>query len=186
MNKSNLAERIKKNQEFQKFLTSSTDYVDWLDGFTDSFSSFSTESFIFDKELLSEEDSENVSNLSNFFEVIYNFAEKNHLPHHETAYGVYYSIQYKGVGYSIGIDYGQGCIFYCERMDYPLDDAIDYLQIMGGERLSNTVVIDSRLDEFAEFIEQLDAENIPLDSIEKVFHRTIDVLRKKTKVKVKR
>ena len=181
-----MKEQDRKKQEFRTSLAYSTDYIDWLEKFTQRFGSFSTDTFLYNDELLSEQDKENVFHLESFFEEIYDYAEENYLPHHQVSYGIYYPIEHNGVGYSIGIDYGQGCMFYCDRLDCPDEDAIEYKHIMSSVKLPNTIFLDSKLDELVQVIEQLYEEKIPIESIEKVANQAIKRIKTEQSEKIKK
>ena len=65
-----------------------------MEHFTASHGSFSTETFLYDAELLTPEDKINVERLEALFEEIYDYAEDNYIPLKEASYGVFYSIQH--------------------------------------------------------------------------------------------
>lgn len=168
-------EENKKN--FRESLSYSFDYIDWLEQFTSKYGSFSTDTFLYDGELLTEQDKDNVSHLEEFFEDIYDYAQANYISPENITYGSFYKIQYRGIGYSIGIDYGQGCCFYCERFDNPGEDALDYKRVMSSVKLPNTIMWDSMLDELVTLIEKLDEEEVPIDAIESVTNHTIQKIK---------
>ncbi len=181
-----MKEQDKKNEEFRNSLAYSTDYIDWLEQFTLRFSSFSTDSFLYNDRFLTDEEKENIYHLEHFFEEIYAYAEDNYLPYQENAYGISFPIQHNGVGYSIGIDYGQGCTFYCERLDMPLEDSIEYKYIMSSVKLPNTLFLDSKFDELIQVVEGLIESGVSVDMIEKVLNQKLKELRKVQSEKVKK
>ena len=177
-----MKKREKARQDFRESLSYSTDYIDWLEQFTASHGSFSTETFSFDGELLTPEDKFNIGCLEALFEEIYDYAEDNYIPLKESNFGAFYSIQHNGVGYSIGVDYGQGCQFYCERLVEPDSDALEYKHIMSSVKLPKTLCWDSQLDVLVELMERL-GDEIPVDAIEKVTNKTLIKMKRKKKEK---
>lgn len=174
-----IMQKEEKKEKFKNSLSYSFDYIDWLEKFSSKYGSFSTDTFLYDSELLTETDKENVEHLEDFFEEIYDYSTENYIPPKKLKYGSFYTIQYHGIGYSIGIDYGQGCSFYCERFDNPGEDVIEYEKIMSSVKLPNTILWDSMLDDLVSLIERLDEEEIPIDVIEDVATHTILKIKKK-------
>lgn len=171
-----------EKKEFKKALPYSLNYIEWLEEFTARYGHFSTDSFLYDFDLLSDKDKSNVGHLETLFEEIYDYAEENYIDHHKLPYGIFYSIKHNGVGYYIGVDYGQGCDFFCERLDKPDQDAIEYEHIMSSVKLPNAIFWDVKLDELVEVIERL-SEEVPVEAIEKTAQDTIEKLKVKTKTK---
>lgn len=174
-----MRQREEHKKAFRQSLSYSFDYIEWLEQFTSKYPSFSTETFLFDGKKLTEHDKENVSHLEEFFEEIYDYAQANYISPQKLTYGTFYKIKHHGIGYSIGIDYGQGCCFYCERFDNPGDDVLDYKRVMSSVKLPNTIAWDSMLDDLVSLIEKLDEEEVPIDVIEKVTKQTIQKIKTK-------
>lgn len=174
-------QKEEEKRKFKDSLPYSLDYIEWLEKFTTRFGSFSTDTFLYDRELISQKDRDNVDHLETLFEEIYDYANENYVDRHKLSYGFFYSIQHNGIGYSIGVDYGQGCSFYCERLEKPDPDALEYEQIMSSVKLPNTIFWDLKLDELVEVIEKLHALNVPVEAMEKVANETFEKIKTKKK-----
>lgn len=176
-------ERLKREKReelnYEKSLVSPIDYIDWLESFTSRMGSFSTATFLNDPELLSEYDQLNVNHLEELFENISEYSRENYIFPKKTKYGLYYSIKHNDVGYFIGIDYGQGCNFYCERLDEPLEDSLDYEHVVSSVKLPSTIVWDDKLDPLISIIKQLYDDGIPLNVMEDATQKTLRKLKKR-------
>ena len=179
-------EQYKKKQEeknkFKDTLAYSTNYIDWLEKFTDVHGSFATDSFLYVPEVLSEEDKKNVALLEALYEVADEYADDNFIEATPTDFGNFYSIKHNGIGYFIGFDGGQGASFYCTRLEEPEKDALEYKHLMSGVKLPDTVIAEHKLEELTELIEKLYEENVPIEAI----HQTTDTAIQKIKVKNQR
>ena len=88
-----------------------------------------------------------------------------------------HNIQNNGVGYEIGIEYSPDCNFYCKRLDEPLEGSIAYQDVIDNKKSSDATFWDIELDKLESFIERLNDENVPIDSIEKVMTKTIQKIK---------
>ena len=175
-------EKYKKRKEFKDKLHLSTEYIDWLEKFTEEHEVFATDTFLYDEDKVTEEEKENISLLPVLFEVITEFADKNYISPKRDDFEMFYNIEYKGTGYEIGLNYGQGSSNYCVRQDEPEKDAISYENIMSGVKLLSTIQAESKLEELKELIEQLANDNVPVEAI----HQATDTAIQKVKIKKER
>lgn len=187
MAKESFSERLKRKQReknsFRESLVFSTDYIDWLENFTNRMGSFSTVTFLYNPELLSESDERNVHHLEELFEEIYEYAQENYILPKETDYGLCYPIKYNEVGYLIGIDYGQGCQFYCKRLNEPLEESLDYEHVVSSVKLPSTIVLDTKLDPLVSIIEKLYDEDVPVNVMEEATQKVFKKLKMNEKKK---
>ena len=106
-------ENIKK--EKIKEMTSNQNYIIWLKGITEEYST------IFDKQNtnnqsdLSKEDIEKINDLNILFEVIEKYACINHIEPLFSRFGMHYYISSNDINYEIGFTQESGTIFYCNR-----------------------------------------------------------------------
>ena len=172
---------LKRKQEHQKEfvekMTYSTEYMDWLEAFTAKKGSFSTDSFLYDREGLTDKDMEYVEDIQILFEEISGYCEENYIEPKPHDYGVYYSIKNNDVGYHIGFDRGQGACFYCERLAEVEEDALDFKHVRSGVKLPQTVHADFELERLSDLIEELYEAGIPINAISKVTDKTIESLK---------
>ena len=135
------------------------DYINWLEEFTVRFPSFSIESFLFCPSSITEEDYLNVCKLELLFNRVYEYAESNY------------------IHYNLSIGYSPDCNFYCKRLDEPLEGSIAYQDVIDNKKSSDATFWDIELDKLESFIERLNDENVPIDSIEKVMTKTIQKIK---------
>ena len=174
-------EDYKRKQEFKDNLHLSTDYIDWMEEFTKSYKVFATDSFLYDKDKIEDKDKKNIELLEGLFEAIAEFADKNYITPKRSDYQIYYLLKHNNIGYKIGMDYGQGASFYCDRLDKPEKDSIEYKNIMSGVKLPKTIQAEYKLEELKNYIERLVEEDVPVEAI----HRATDAVIQKVKVKRK-
>ena len=171
-------ERHRKKKEFKEKLHTSTEYIDWLEEFTKKYKVFATDSFLYDEDKINEEEKENISLLEALFETIYEYADDNYIESKTNDYEVFFDLEHNGIGYQIGLNYGQGSAFYCLRKEEPEKDSIKFEQLMTGEKLPSTIITNMKLEELEKYIESLVEENVPVEAI----HRKTDTVLQKVKV----
>lgn len=171
--------RYKEKKEFKNNLHFSTEYMDWLENFTNDHNVFSTDSFIYEPDSISEEDQLNVCFLEALFEEINDYSDENFINPYNTNYGQYYSIKHNGIGYDIEVDFGQGTCFYCNRLEEPRNNSLDYKHIMSSVKLPSTIRAEYKLEELTKYIEKLIEEDVPVEAIQRTTEDAIQ------KVKVK-
>ena len=170
--------KMRKKRFFRDELTYSTKYIDWLESFTEKNGSFSTDTFLYHPEKITETDAKNVENIETLFEAIQEYSDDNYIFPTKVDYGCFYSIQHNGVGYFIGVDYGQGTSFYCVRLDEPEEDALEYKHVMSTVKLPRTIQIDDKLDKLSSLLETLE-EEIPLEILSSSVENTFKKIKSK-------
>ena len=174
-----LQKRAREKYDFKENMIFSTDYIDWLESFTDEHGSFSTETFLDNPRELSQIDKKNIRLLEALYEVTDEYADNNFITPTFTDFGNFYSIKHNDVGYFIGFDSGQETIFYCTRLDAPEKDALEYKHLMSGVKLPSTVQAEDKLEELSKMIESLCDHGVPAEAI----HQTTDATLQKVKVR---
>lgn len=172
-------ERNQKKKMFFETLLYSTDYIDWLGDFTHHVSSFTSDC---EDESISLEDQRKIENLEFFFEAIQEYASENYIYPHLIDNGEYYAIQYHGVGYHVGIDYGQGSYFYCTRVSKVEEDALEFKHLMSSVKLPQTLLFECKLEELQNMICRMHEEDsVPLEAIRFSVEDTIQKIKNKKK-----
>ena len=157
-------ERAEKRKEFFEKLLYSTEYMDWLMTFSKKIPQCSADAA--DAEMFPIEDRKQLGCLPFFFEAIQEYSSENYIYPYKEPLGEYYSIQYKGIGFDIGVDYGQGSFFYYRRLPVKRNSALDFKHLMSSVKLPETLLYDCKLEELVTFIEHLHEEDhVPLDAI---------------------
>lgn len=170
-------ENHKKKKEFKNNLHLSTEYIDWLEEFTNEYECFATDSFLYEEDKLTNEEKNKVYLLEALYEVIADFADNNFINPEKTDFELFYNIEHNGIGYKIGFNYGQGASFYCLRLEEPKKDAIEYESLMSGVKLPRTVRAEEKLEDLKELIEKLIEEDVPEEAI----HQATDTVLQKVK-----
>lgn len=177
---SKMMKEKKHKKEFADRLTNSTEYMDWLRKFTEKRGSFSTDSFLYDQEDLTEDDLVNVQDVQLLFEEILDYSDENYIDPVKIDYGAYYSIKDGDVGYYIGYNAGQGTSFYCLRLDEPEEDALDIKHVRSGVKLPKTAYDEYLLEELEDIMEKLYDDGVSLNAIKTVTNSTLDRLKAKS------
>ena len=172
--------KINRMEKFQEENTISTKYIDWIAKFSKKHPVIATD-YISDVDMdtLPKYVQNNISNLEFFYNMIRNYAEANYIYPVDCSLGEYYSIVHNKVGYHVGVDWGQGVYFYCERLEKPEENAIPYQFIMSTVKMPRTFLIQEKLDEFTSYLEQL-GEEVPVEAIQETTKNTLE------KIKVKK
>ncbi|MBQ8891627.1 MAG: hypothetical protein IJ068_02050 [Bacilli bacterium] len=173
-----LVEKDKKRLEARKNkiheIVSNDVYIKWLERFTNKYDKFQDDEFFYDKKHLSDEDLDNVNNLSLFFDAINHYASLNYIyPKKEFDFTHYYQIKYNGIGYEIGVITGQGTVSFCERTYNITDEFIDFNDIMINKPQEKTEYFNKRLIELSSIIGYYYEQGIPMHAIEQTINNTL-------------
>ena len=171
-------EKRKKKEEFKEKMQSSTEYIDWLEKFTKEYKCFATDSFLYEEDIISEDEKNKIYLLEALYEAIVEFADKNYINPKKEDCDIYYNIKHNGIGYEIGYSFGQGSSFYCLREE-PKEEAIDYKQLMNNEKLPSTIIIDEKLQTLEDLLNKLVEEEIPKEAIKSVTNKTLKKIKNK-------
>lgn len=172
-------EGYKKKKAFKDKLHLSTEYIDWIEKFTNKYECFATDSFLYEEDKLTADEKNKVYLLEALYEVIADFADNNYINPEKEDFEVFYNIEHNGIGYEIGFNYGQGVSFYCLRLEEPKKDAIEYESLMSGVKLPRTVRAEEKLEDLKELLEKLIEEDVPEEAI----HQATDTVLQKVKAK---
>ena len=174
-----LMESRKHKKEFVEKMSYSTEYIDWLESFTEKHGSFSTDSFLYGDEL-SEEEKVNVQDVQILYEEIQDYCDSNYIVPTIADFGAFYSIKHNGIGYFIGIDTGQGTSFYCTRLDEPEEDALEFKHVMSSVKLPKTIRDEYLLEELSELIECLYDKGVSVQAISETTENAIQKVKTKS------
>ena len=162
---------------------SNISYINWLIKFTQEYSSFSDYNIIYCKDILSEDDQENVKNLKYFYEDINKYAKKNYLYSINDKNGNFYKVIYNNIGFEIGIMYGKEIIYSCRRIPIEnKDEFIDLNDIINDKKQDNIDYINNTLNKLSEEITTIYQEGIPIEAIKSTIDNIInEIISKKKK-----
>ena len=168
-------EKIKK--DFKDNIHLSTDYIDWLERFTNVYNIFATDDFE-ENDSITEEDHKNVFLLEALFEEINDYSDENYITPELADSGMSYSIEHNGIGYDIGVNYGQGTFFYCKRQEKPRKNSLEYKQLMSTVKLPSTVQAEFELEELKQYLEKLIEADVPVEAIRRATDTVIQKVKK--------
>lgn len=177
----NYLEKFKMSEgiKHEELLFSAKDYIEWLEVFTMTYSSFTDEKWLYYLENISESDNQEVKNLSFLYNEINLYARNNYIYAITCDFGNYYKIKYNDVCYKIGVLVGQGTVFFCDRIKLDNQrDFIDFNDLLANKKRDNVAEIEKELNNLAYLIKSLYEKEIPVEAIKEVFDMTINNLRK--------
>ena len=156
-------------------LTSNTDYIDWIEKYTEKCGGFSDQTR-FKSKPIPQHEQNNIDKLLYFFEGISNYAEKNYIyPHNDN--GIYYIIVYNNISYEIGVLIGQGIISFCTRSTKK-ENAINFNDIMRNKTLEKPEEIKNKLIELQDYLNTLINENIPIEALNETTQNVLKKVKK--------
>lgn len=167
----NISEEHKKRNKIIKDLISNTDYINWIEQYTEKCGGFSDQTRFRDKIKLPVKIEDNINKLIYFFEGIREYAEENYI-YPKKDNGIYYIITYNGISYEIGIIVGQGTIYFCTRSTKK-DNIIDFNDIVKNNKLERTDIINNKLTELQNYLDTLINENIPVEALTKTTQKVL-------------
>lgn len=160
-----LITKEKIEEEKIKKMFSDTEYISWLNEFTIKHSEFSDNTWLYFPEKISENDREHVNDLHLLFEGIEEYANRNYLFPTPNEWGEYYSIKYNNIGFNIGVAFGQGTLFYCERTD-AFEKAIEFEDILNNKSFERITIINNKFEDLSQKIIELIELGIPIQVIQ--------------------
>ena len=174
-----IGEYIRKKDKMKE-LVISEEYIKWLEKFTEEHPTFNDNEWLYFPEKISKEDNEMVEILSEFFSYIENFADNYYIYPSGQAREEYYSIEYNGKVYEIGVVVGQGAICFCNTEDVDEDARIiPYSEILNPTYTKTLKQnVEHNLEELEKFLKTLNTRNIPLDAIEQKVKVVLNELKK--------
>ena len=139
-------EEQKSEDEKIKRIMSNTDYIEWLEKFTEDKESFADIEYKYCSEQLKEIDQKNIEDLYLFYAGIERYASNNHIVPKYFDFGEFYKIKYNNFYFKIGIAYGQGNSIFCHKVTGKnLKGFINFNSILTNDsdslnKLSNLVI----------------------------------------------
>ena len=169
--------RIRQEEILAEELVSNEDYIKWLEKFTEKYSDFCDDDFLYNDGSISVKDKENVEKLDLFFKGISMYAQNNYIyakTQNSLVFGnYYYNITANNITYEIGMMFGQGTICYCNRYDDNIDDAIDFNDIIVNKKQANVDFISENLKVLSEQIVSMLNKEIPKRAIRECVNKVL-------------
>ena len=156
------AEMLKATQEAEEQLVSNCDYILWLEDFTQTYKTFSTNSWLYAQKEISEESYDNVQKLFLFFNAISNYCYKFYIniEWYESFERERVHIKHNNVGYQLGLVVGQGSFVYVSREE-PQDNAICFDSIMNNVVPDKFKAKDELLQQFNTLLAAMKEADMP-------------------------
>ena len=117
--------REKVKSEKIKSMMSDTTYMEWLNRFTQDKERFYDDDWLYFPERIEDADRENVEKLFLFYEGIREYAEQVHFYPTPCECGDFYKVRLNESGFKIGILFGQGTVFFCEKI--PVENEEEFI-----------------------------------------------------------
>lgn len=167
-----ILESVKKSQ--RERLRTTTEYVNWLQNFTEDRTGFNDTDQCDDS--LELYDKAMIKNLDKFFGIIDKWAQKNYISSGGDAdqYCYIYDLRYNGIIYEIGLMVGQGSFLWAKRVENANTEIIDFEEIMNDTLRSSAFEIESQLLQFENTINSLRDNGISTEFIEQRFKKTLE------------
>lgn len=126
--------KLRKIEEQKQEMSSNVDYINWLNRFTLDKEGFSSDTWLYNPEELTDEDNKNVDKLFILYEIVNEYAFLNNIKSLPCDFGNYYLVRLDDFGFELGILIGQGTIFYCKRVSIENEsNFIDYKKIVNNK-----------------------------------------------------
>ena len=186
----NFIEKQKIEEEEINKILSNTDYINWIINFLADNDSFSDYCWLYNSLNLKDIDVKNLKKLSLFYDGVDKYANENFIYPTNDNNGSFYQIKYNDWCFEIGVIYGQGTTYYCQKAYVKEDKYIDFNDILNNRKQDNISEITDTLKLLSECI--LDAYNkgVPIEAIknttDKVINDIIWQKKDKSKIKVKK
>lgn len=173
-----IREENDKKRKIQEIF-SDNNYVEWLCRFTLDNSIFSEDDWLYFTDKLSQEDKLHLQDFKLFFEGLKAYADKNFIYPVQANYNVYYLLNYNGVNFKIGITFGQGASYFCERTELS-KNAINFSSILSSVENHKTELIKNKLEKLSNVIRYLISIGIPEEAIIETVNGAINMASDKT------
>ena len=173
-----LMEKMNKTNEIK----SNPTYINWLEKFTEKYPHFSDDDFLYHKKNKKKDDIEKVKNLDCLYRIIDKYAQDNYIyQDNDEKNTISYKIKYNNIGYEIGVMYGQGTFFFCDRLNYIDGTFIDFNDILNNIKQPNTDKINQLFEKINIIIEYYYNEGVPLPAITRNINEVMTLLNKEEK-----
>lgn len=178
--------RLEERKKIKKEIVSNDNYINWLESFTNKYYKFRDDDFIYNKHDLTDDDLENVNNLSLLYSGINDYATGNYIyPFADSDFVYYYKIKYNNIGYEIGVITGRENLYFCEKNTNIDDSFIDFNDIILNTKSERTEYIEKRLLQLSNIIKYFYEEKIPLNAIKSTINDTISNIENTSYNKIK-
>lgn len=165
-----------KNEKIKEMMSDVT-YFDWLIQFTKSNVKFCDDDWLYCPEKITEIDRKNVENLNLFYDGIEQYAKKNGINPIplDFTYGYYYKIRLGDIGFKIGVGFGQGTFYTCDRTVVTIkEDYINFIDVILDKEQENKNQNNITLDSLSSMIKTLYESGVPIDSILNTVDTTVE------------
>lgn len=153
------------------------EYIKWLINFTNTYSSFSDDEWLYYESKLSKENIEKVNSLHLLYNIVDRYATDNYIYPNNCEFGNYYKINSGNVGFEIGVIAGQGVSFFCNRVELEnKKDFIDFNDILNNKESINKIEINEGLEQLSYMIDSLYKKGVPFPIIFNTVSDTVNEL----------
>lgn len=164
--KKHIEDKLKEEEKNIAQMTSNIDYMMWLEDFTIDFPAFTSDTWAYFPEMISENNHQKVAMLYLLYQAIEHYASKNYIYKTKCDFGDYYNIKLDNTHYEIGRLIGQGIIFFCCRKPFNKDiKYIDFNDIVNDKKQENVLIIEEGLNKLSNLVYTLYQSGIPLEAI---------------------
>lgn len=167
----NIFASLQKENERQKRLIATPEYMEWMYQYTDTNPQFNDMTLAYKQDC---QDYDKLSLLTHFFEAIEKYCQKNMLSANVNGYERWYNIQYKNVYFSIGVCAGQGSFNFVTRYDSFEPIANEYLvafdNIMNDMQDKNLEAKKNKLGQIEKLMKEAKALNVPDSEVMRTFY----------------
>lgn len=173
MNKvmNNILASLQKENERQKRLIATPEYMEWLYLYTEANPQFNDMTLAYRQDC---PDYDKLSLLTHFFDAIEAYCQKNMLNVNVDCYGRWYNIKYKNVYFSVGVYSAQGSFNFVTRYDSFEPIANEYLvafdNIMNNVQDENLEAKKNKLAELKKLMKEAKALDIPDGEVLRIFN----------------
>lgn len=156
----NYSKKLEESHLLTKKIISNDEYINWLISFTEKYSNFCDDSWLYCPEEITDDERNQVNALNNFFEAIDNYANMNYLPYNATEFGHTYFVRHNDIVLEVGMAVGQGTLFYVSRKNEVLDNVIEFKDVQAGQKTKRAQKIDSIFTRLEGVVEELVDEKV--------------------------
>ena len=150
----------KREERFIKELPKSTKYIEWLENYTQNNEYIST-TMLDNLKNMSSEDEKNIAFIETIFGLANEYYSNNYLkPKRRDNTDICY-IKHNDICYSVGCYSGNdGYYCFCNRLDNKIENAIEFNNIVNDIPLPETVLLNKKLEELLEVINDIADDNV--------------------------
>lgn len=180
------AQEIFMSAEITRNIIKNNDYINWLEEFIANNKSFSDSHLLGYPDDTTMFEEKNISKLTNFYDVIEMYAEKNYIYPSKDDIGKHYNIKYNNIGYEIGTaNVLGGSVHWVRKHELSTDkqdDFIDFKDIQENKITKEARNTKKYLTNLETFLNLL-VEDVPVEAIEKTTNAWVKALKDNGKYK---